>query len=109
MYNSQCPIKELSIKQVKLPWLNDGLLDLMYNRDEMYKRAKRTSDQNDWAEAKRLQNLVKLGCTRARADFVKENTKKKHEKDPLPPQKKRFWKEMQEMLPGKKKKSNIFN
>ena len=51
------------------------------NRDEMYKRAKSTSDQNDWAEAKRLQNLVKLGCTRARADFVKENIKK-HEKDP---------------------------
>ena len=73
------------------------------NRDEMYKRAKRTSDQNDWAEAKRLRNLVKLGCTRARADFVKENIKK-HEKDP-----KHFWKEMQEILPGKKKKSNIFN
>ena len=62
------------------------------NRDEMYKRAKRTSDQNDWAEAKRLRNLVKLGCTRARADFVKENIKK-HEKDP-----KKFWKEMQEIL-----------
>ena len=73
------------------------------NRDEMYKRAKRTSDQNDWAEAKRLRNLVKLGCTRARADFVKENIKK-HEKDPNI-----FWKEMQEISPGKKKKSNIFN
>ena len=52
------------------------------NRDEMHKRAKRTSDQNDW---------------------VKENIKK-HEKDPNI-----FWKEMQEILPGKKKKSNIFN
>ena len=50
------------------------------NQDEMYKRAKRTSDQNDWAEAKRLRNLVKLGCTRARADVVKENIKT-HEKD----------------------------
>ena len=73
------------------------------NRDEMYKRAKRTSDQNDWAKAKRLRNLVKLGCTRARADFVKENIKK-HEKDP-----KFCWKEMQEILPGKTTKSNIFN
>ena len=63
----------------------------------MYKRAK------NWSEAERLRNLVKLGCTRARADFVKENIKK-HEKDP-----KIFGKEMQEILPGKKKKSNIFN
>ena len=52
------------------------------NRDEMYKRAKRTSDQNDWAEAKRLRNLVQLGCTRARADFVKENIKKNMKKIP---------------------------
>ena len=40
---------------------------------------------------------------KARADFVKENIKK-HEKDPNI-----FWKEMQEISPGKKKKSNIFN
>ena len=97
-----CPLKTFKIKQDKEPWLSNQLIELIKDKDYALKRAKSTKDPVLWNEAKRLRN----NCTRrlrdARADYIKENLENNMGNQ------KKFWKNIQNVIPSSKKK-NIGN
>ena len=58
-----CPIKTYNTKQVKDPWINNEILEAIHDKDRLLARAKRTQKPNDWANAKRRRNEVKISSS----------------------------------------------
>ena len=94
-----CPLKEFKIKQQKEPWITAPLIELIKDKDYAMKLAKKRRDPNLWAEAKRLTNICTNRLRKARADYIKENLENDFGNS------KNFWKNIQNVLPNKKKKS----
>ena len=95
-----CPLKNFKIKQKKEPWITNELLELIKDKDLMLRRAKKRKNQQLWIEAKRLRNQCVRRLRNAKADFIKENL------DNNLGDQKKFWKNIQDVLPSKKKNGN---
>ena len=96
-----CPLKLFKIKQEKEPWISNQLIELIKDKDHALKRAKKKNDPILWAEAKRLRNNCTKRLREARADYIKENLNNN-----IGDQKK-FWKNIQEVIPSSSKKKNV--
>ena len=92
-----CPLKHFKINQKKEPWITNELIEIIKDKDLLLKRARKRKDPELWKEAKRLRNQCTARLRNARAEFVKENLNNN-----LGDQKK-FWKNIQEIIPSKKK------
>lgn len=99
--NDMCPVKTFSIKGKKPPWYSDDLIELIANRDDLFRESKSKKDATIHAEAKRLRNLVKTGISNARSEYYL-NLAEKNKKCP-----KKFWRTIEELLPNCT--SNIIN
>ena len=88
-----CPIKTFRIKQIKQPWITPRLLELIKDKDQALKLAKRSKNPDLWNEAKRICNACNNRLRKAKADFIKEELIT-HSND-----QKKFWKHIQEVLP----------
>ena len=77
---------------MKLPWVHDGLLELIHTRNDLFKKAIVSKNPNDWTAAKRARNRAQILITKARSDYVQE-----HINDP-----KKIWKAIREILPESK-------
>ena len=97
----KCPLKCYKAKQEKEPWITPPLLELIKDKDNALKKAKRKKDETLWKEAKRLRNDCTKRLRNARADYIKENLEN-NQGNP-----KKFWKNIQNILPNKKKKSTV--
>ena len=93
-----CPIKTFRIKQVKQPWIMPRLLELIKDKDNALKMAKKSKNPNLWAEVKRIRNACTNRLRKAKADFINEQLHI-YSND-----QKKFWKHIQEVLP-----TNIHN
>ena len=95
-----CPIKVYRVKQEKEKWITPALLVLIKDKDHALKLAKKRNDPELWKVAKTIRNRCTKRLRQARADFIKENL------DNNMGNSKKFWKNIQEVLPNKKLKSN---
>ena len=46
--DQQCPLRDIHVKKVKMPWVNKGLLEMMVQRDNAYRLFKATRNPDDW-------------------------------------------------------------
>ena len=100
--NIMCPLKEFHIKNKKDPWITNEILESIRDKDVLLRRAKITNNIGDWEIARQARNRVNMNIKNVKADFIKDNLDQ-HQSDS-----KRFWKDIQNILP-KKNKSNQRN
>ena len=99
-----CPVKSFKIKQIKEAWITPQLLELIKDKDHALKKAKKKKDPELWKNAKRLRNNCTKRLRDARAEFIKDRM------DQNMGDSKKFWKNIQEVIPNKKSNNrNIFN
>ena len=96
-----CPMRMYMVKPIKQPWVTPNLLEQMKNRDRAWARAKRTKNQELLREATKIKNKVSANCDKARKDHVKV-TEEENLNDA-----KKFWREINELLPNNKVKEEI--
>ena len=101
--DSTCPVKVFRVKQEKEQWITPPLLELIKDKDNAMKLAKRRKDPELWRVAKTLRNRCISRLRKARGDFIKERL------DNNMGNSKKFWRNIQEVLPNKKSNSkNVF-
>ena len=96
-----CPLKERKVKQSNEPWLTNGILEAIHDKDQAWKLAKRTGNEEDVARARRLRNSVKDIIRRAKKDFIQEELVR----DETAP--KKFWEKINHLLPSKDSGNSI--
>ena len=96
--DNMCPVKVYRVKQDKEKWITPPLLELIKDKDYAMKIAKRRGDPELWKIAKTLRNRCTKRLRKARADHIKENL------DTNMGNSKKFWKNIQEVLPNRKSK-----
>ena len=97
--DKMCPTKYFRIKQEKEPWITPQLIELIKDKDVALKRAKKSKDPNLWAEAKNIRNSCTRRLREARAEFISRNLENNLGNQ------KRFWKNIQDVLPNSKSKT----
>ena len=90
-----CPLKKRKVKQSNEPWLTNGILEAIFDKDQAWKLAKRTGDANDIIRAKRMRNDVKDIIRRAKKDFIQEELVRDETAA------KKFWEKINHLLPNK--------
>lgn len=83
--NLHCPYKVYNDRVELAPWLSQDLLELIKDRDRLYKLAKSTGSNDDWATARRARNKSNHGIKHAKEEYVKQQLDV-HEKNP-----RKFW------------------
>ena len=94
--DNMCPVKVYRVKQDKEKWITPPLLELIKDKDYAMKIAKRRGDPELWKIAKTLRNRCTKRLRKARVDYIKENF------DTNMGNSKKFWKNIQEVLPNRK-------
>ena len=95
-----CPIKHFKFAKDRPPWLTDDLVNLMKERDRCLKKFRSSKLEIDKIEMRRMRNLVNISVKNARAVFIKDQLEI-HKNDP-----KKFWKELNSLIPNNKSKNN---
>ena len=100
--DNMCPTKTFRINQIKQPWVTAPLIELIKDKDNALKKAKKKKDGELWKQAKTLRNTCTNRLRQAKADYIKNNLNN-NQNNP-----KKFWKNIQEIFPSKmKNKGNI--
>ena len=94
-----CPLRVFYVKQEKEQWITPPLLELIKDKDSAMKKAKRRGDPELWKQAKILRNRCNKRLREARAEFIKEKLENNMGNS------KKFWKNIQEVIPNKKCKA----
>ena len=90
-----CPLKARKVRQSNEPWLTNGILEAIYDKDQAWKLAKRTGTDEDIAGARPLRNSVKDIIRRAKKDFIQEELVRDETAA------KKFWEKIYYLLPSK--------
>ena len=92
--SKQCPIKKIKVKQSNEPWITQGLIELIHDKDHMLSRAKRTNDPDDWANARLLRNITNKSIRKSKEHYIRDLLES-HSGDP-----KKFWEQINKILPS---------
>lgn len=95
-----CPVKTYKRKKEIAPWLTKELLELMYERDRIYKLAKRTALDADWIAARKIRNK---GIRQAKCSFAQAQLEI-HEKNPN-----KFWSAIEKIWKPATDKDTMIN
>ena len=91
-----------NIKKITDPWITDEILEVLFEKDRLLNKAKRTKTDDDWTAAILARNEANLLIRNSKADFIKENLEI-HKNDS-----KTFWENINTILRQKNnKKTNI--
>ena len=96
-----CPIKRRRVRNSGEPWLNNEILEAIFEKDQAWKEAKVTKNTEDIREAKRLRNQVKDIIRRAKRDYIQE------EIDNNELSTRKFWEKLNYVLPTNDKGNTI--
>ena len=99
--NVSCPIKRRRVKNSSEPWLNNEILEAIFDKDQAWKEAKVTKNIEDIREAKRLRNWVKDIIRRAKRDYIQEEIDNNEHST------RKFWEKLNYVLPTKDKENTI--
>ena len=98
--DKSCPIRKTRIKNYVPEWISPDLREIMKDRDHYYKKAKCSGEEDDWNIARHLRILAHSSIRQAKADFIKKQLTE-NAKDGA-----RFWRQLKQIFPTKKSKSN---
>ena len=101
--DKQCPLKTLSVRDNKEPWLTTELIELLHDKDYFRKRAKKSGRVEDWEDARLMRDTVNTTLRQAKQEYVKDSLKR-HEKDAQ-----KFWKTVSKILPNNKNNKRRIN
>ena len=86
--NHHCPVKEIRVRNDSPHWFSRELLEEIYHRDRLYKRAKFSKDKQDF-QTKRKE--VKIMLLRLKEEYISSKLNEEKQ-DP-----KRFWRSLNEL------------
>ena len=75
-----CPLKRIKVVDRNNTWITQEITELMHDKNDLRKKAKKSNSPEDWARARALRNLVNKCITHAKYDFIID-TLKCHERD----------------------------
>ena len=52
------------------PWITDELLEVLYEKDKLLKKAKRTNNEDDWETAKAARNEANIMMRYSKSNFI---------------------------------------
>ena len=90
-----CPIKDIKIKQTKEPWMSNDIIELICDKNNLLKKAKKTNTHQDWTAARLARNYVSGLVKSAKKDYIK-NQMEIHKSDP-----KKCWQAIKLVMPSK--------
>ena len=93
--NNTCPVRTRVVRCKNEPWINNEILDLIFEKKQAWRRAKRTKNPDDITHAKLLRNQTKYVIRRAKSSYVQDYL----ENDTIAP--KKFWEKINYILPTK--------
>ena len=99
IFDRHAPIRTKTVKGKPSPWLKKDIKRLIDNKKRLYRKAKKTKTDNDWAEYKTARNKcngkIQEAKRRYHRDQIEEN-----KKNP-----KKFWESIKSVFPSKSKSS----
>ena len=54
-------------------WITDELLEILFEKDRLLNKAKRSKKEDDWTEAKIARNEANIVIRNSKSDFIKNN------------------------------------
>ena len=96
-----CPLKKRRVRNTNEPWLNNEILEAIFDKDPAWKLAKRSGQEEDITRAKRLRNDVKDMIRRAKRNFVQDELNDDNISA------KKFWQKLNYILPTKDRGNTI--
>ena len=100
--NTQCPLRKFRRRILRPPFITDGLLEQMKDRDYFYKKAKKHGNDNDWEIAKYLRNQTNTNIRKAKSEYVLSQLELCKEDNS------KFWRVIKSVFPSKQRgKANI--
>ena len=96
-----CPLRTRNVRSSYEPWMNNGILEAIYDKDQAWRHAKISRDPRDINRAKQLRNEVKDKIRRAKRDFIQD------ELDNDLGSSKRFWEKINHILPTRENGNSI--
>ena len=72
MCNAHAPFKDVKVRSMSTPWINNTIRHKMNGRFKFFKEANRTKDPSKWAAYKKLRNEITADIRRAKAKHFKD-------------------------------------
>ena len=94
-----CPLKQMKFRDDSPEWITKDMVQEIFYKDHLYKKAKHTKDEKDWELFHKKKNEVKKLLSNAKEGFIK-NKLVEHSNNP-----RRFWRTINEMSGLGKNKS----
>ena len=98
--NKHFLVKKKRLQQNTHPWINGSILKLMRQHDNFHKKAHKTGDNAHWPTYRILRNHVTYNLRKYRRDYFKNKLEQNKNL-------KGFWKTLNYVLPGRKKKKSL--
>ena len=89
--NDHCPMKEMKFRDDSPEWITKDMVQEIFYKDYLYKKAKHSKDENDWNLFHKKKNEVKKLLANAKEEFLK-NKLDEHGNNP-----RKFWRVVNEM------------
>ena len=83
--DDMCPMRRFTVKKYDDPWITNEIIEMIRDRDELFRFARRSGKEEDWRVAKAVRNEVAGYIRNAKADFLVEQQNSNFD-DP-----KKFW------------------
>ncbi len=98
--NKHAPIKQMRVKDRNNPWVSSDIIKMMYERDNVHKKAVKTGDPLLFDQYKVLRNNISTSLDKAKKQhYEDEITKNKNDS-------RKMWKTLKTIIPSKSSKSN---
>ena len=101
LLDEMCPIRKKHVKSKNEPWITNEILELIFEKNRAWKKAKRSKSDEDVAHAKYLRNHTKSVIRRAKSNFVQDYL----DNDTITV--KKFWEKINYVMPSKSSSSKI--
>jgi hypothetical protein len=98
--DKHAPVRVHRVRSRQQPWINRDMLQLMYDRDYLHRKAIKSKTQNDWELYKTARNHVTHQVRQVKSDFIQSQIHK-HTGDS-----RGMWRSLNHVLPSKKNASS---
>lgn len=75
VFDELCPEKKMTNVPRKNEWITVELFELMRARDDMFRKAKKSKDPDEWSLAKTFRNKANEACLKAKNEFTIQKLK----------------------------------
>ena len=101
--DKHAPMKTKRVCKVQSPWLTDDIIAMMRERDDLKRKAIRTSCDDTWDAYRTMRNRVNLEIKQSKKLFLSKGIKDSGKNS------RKVWSHLRHIVPGKNKSNNISN